>query len=141
MKKKIIILGSTGSIGKNTIDVVKAMPESFEVSAISAHSNEKELLQQAKELGVRSIALTGRKPEDSAIRYHSPEGLLDMIAETEADIVVNGVAGSAGLMPSVVSLQSGKDLALANKETIVMAGSFIAAVEKKSGKKIIPVDS
>ncbi|MCL2480713.1 MAG: 1-deoxy-D-xylulose-5-phosphate reductoisomerase [Spirochaetaceae bacterium] len=139
--KKVIILGSTGSIGKSAIDVIKSNPGNFKITALSAHSNEEELLKQAKVFNVKNLALTGTPPVDKSITYYSPKGLLDMIADTDADIVVNGVAGSDGLMPSVVSLKSGKNLALANKETIVMAGSLIANIAAQSNKKIIPVDS
>ncbi|MCL2705714.1 MAG: 1-deoxy-D-xylulose-5-phosphate reductoisomerase [Spirochaetaceae bacterium] len=139
--KKVIILGCTGSIGKSAIDVIKSSPESFKITALSAHSNEEELLKQAKIFNVKNMALTGKIPVDKSIAYHSPEGLLDMISDTEADIVVNGVAGSDGLLPSIVSLKSGKNLALANKETIVMAGRLIADIASKNNKKIIPVDS
>jgi len=139
--KKVIILGCTGSIGKSAIDVIKINPEKFKITALSAHSNEEELLKQAKIFNVKNMALTGKIPVDKSIAYHSPKGLLDMIADTDADIVVNGVAGSDGLLPSVVSLKSGKNLALANKETIVMAGSLIADIAFQNNKKIIPVDS
>ena len=139
--KKVIILGCTGSIGKSTIDVIKSCPRNFKIVALSAHSNEEQLLKQAKIFNVKKLALTGKKPDDSSIAYYSPKGLLDMISETDADIVVNGVAGSDGLLPSVTSLKSGKNLALANKETIVMAGSLIADIASKNNKKIIPVDS
>ncbi|MCL2294707.1 MAG: 1-deoxy-D-xylulose-5-phosphate reductoisomerase [Spirochaetes bacterium] len=139
--KKVIILGSTGSIGKSAIDVIKSMPGDFKISALSAHSNEEELLKQAALFNVKQLALAGKKPADKSIAYYSPAGLLDMISETDADIVVNGVAGSDGLLPSIASLKSGKNLALANKETIVMAGSFITDIALQTGKKIIPVDS
>ena len=95
----------------------------------------------AAKFSIKNLALTGKKPESPAVRYHGKSGLLDMINDTQADIVVNGLAGSEGLVPSVVSLKSGKNLALANKETIVMAGSFITQLAAECGKKIIPVDS
>ena len=139
--KKVIILGCTGSIGKSAIDVIKSMPGEFTITALSAHSNEEELLKQAKIFNVKNLALTGKKPVDKSIAYYSPKGLLDMVSAVEADIVVNGIAGSDGLLPSVTSLESGKNLALANKETIVMAGAIIADIASKNNKKIIPVDS
>ncbi|MCP5514238.1 MAG: 1-deoxy-D-xylulose-5-phosphate reductoisomerase [Spirochaetales bacterium] len=141
MKKKIIILGSTGSIGRNTIDVISSQPEKYEISAISAHNNEKKLNEIADRFKIKNLALTGKKPDNPSIKYYSKAGLLDMINDTQADIVVNGLAGSDGLMPSVVSLKSGKNLALANKETVVMAGCIITQLAADCGKKIIPVDS
>lgn len=141
MKKKIILLGCTGTIGKNTIDVIRAMRDCFEIVALSAHTREDLLLSLAKEFNVKNLTLSGKENSNKEIAYHSHEGLLRMIRETDADIVVNGIAGSAGLLSSFASLESKKDLALANKETVVMAGQLIAEAEKKSGKKIIPVDS
>ncbi len=141
MKKKVIILGCTGSIGKSTIDVIKSMPGDFEISALSAHLNENELLNLSRIFNVQNLALTGKKPADKSVAYYSPKGLLDMISDTDADIVVNGVAGSDGLLPSIASLKTGKNLALANKETVVMAGKLIADAALQSRKKIIPVDS
>lgn len=141
MKKKIILLGCTGTIGKNTIDVVRAMADCFEIVALSAHTREDLLLSLAKEFNVKNLTLSGKKSSNEEIAYHDHEGLLQMIRETDADIVVNGIAGSAGLLSSFAALESKKDLALANKETVVMAGQLIGEAEKKSGKKIIPVDS
>ncbi len=140
--KRIIILGTTGSIGKNTLDIVRSGGNEFSITGLSAHTNEMELLKTAKEFGISGpLALTGRKPSDPRIGYTGSEGLLRMIRETEADIVVNGIAGSSGLMPSVAALESGKHLALANKETIVMAGRLMKILASKKDLLILPVDS
>lgn len=141
MRKKIIILGVTGSIGKETLDTIREYPDTFEISAVSAHKNEDYLLKISKEFKIPVLALSGKKPKSSEITYSSRSGIMHMISDTEADIVVNGIAGSAGLLPSVATLRSGKDLALANKETIVMAGKLIMNLAEEHSSKVIPVDS
>ena len=140
-RKKVIILGCTGSIGLNTIDIVRAMPDSFQITALSANTREKELVSLADEFNVENTALTGKSPSSDEISYSGQDSLEKLIKETDADIVVNGVAGSEGLKPSIVSLETGKDLALANKETIVMAGGLINKLAEKYSCTIIPVDS
>ena len=140
-KKKIIILGCTGSIGKNTIDIISEMRDNFEIAALSANTNETSLLSIADRFNVKKIALTRKTPQSDRIAYHGKFSLIKMIKETEADIVVNGVAGADGLKPSIISLETGKDLALANKETIVMAGGLIKSLAAGKSKNIIPVDS
>ena len=139
--KRVLLLGSTGSIGKSTISVCEAFPKLFRLVGISAHTSEQELLKQAEKHGVSNIALSGKSPESNKIRYSGREGLIDFIKETEADITVNGISGAVGLIPSKTALESGKDLALANKETMVMAGTLINDLAAKCNKRIIPVDS
>ncbi len=141
MQKKIIILGVTGSIGKSTLQVVKKHRDKFIIVAASAHSNEQELISVSKDFNIPVLVLSGRKAKSPIINYSGKDSIINMLMETEADIVVNGVAGADGLLPSIVSLQTGKDLALANKETIVMAGKLIMQLAEDSGRKIIPVDS
>ena len=140
-KKKVIILGCTGSIGLNTVDIIRAMPDRFEVAALSANTREKELISLADEFKTANIALTGKTPSSDKIKYSGKDSLTELITETDADIVVNGVAGSEGLKPSIIAIETGKDLALANKETIVMAGGLISSLAEKHSGTIIPVDS
>ncbi len=139
--KRVIILGSTGSIGISTLSVCAAFPDRFPVAALSAHTSEETLLEQAQRFGVPVLALSGAKPKDTRIRFSGSEGLLAMISETEAEIVVNGISGAVGLLPSREALRSGKDLALANKETMVMAGPLVTELARAGGRRIIPVDS
>src|SRR6056297_331354 len=113
-EKKCIVLGSTGSIGINTLDVIRRNSSRFSIAALSAHTDEKKLLSQAAEFNVTPLALTGAPPEKNTVTYIGDEGLRQMIQETPAHIVVNGIAGAAGCMPSRYALESGKDLALAN---------------------------
>lgn len=141
MKKKVIVLGSTGSIGISTLDVIASMPDRFEVVGLSAYGNESALLAQAELFGTDNTALSGRRPANPRIRRSLEDGLLGMIRETEADIVVNGISGAAGFLPSIASLESGRTLALANKETLVMAGDLIKILASKKNVSIIPVDS
>jgi len=131
-KKKIIILGSTGSIGSSTLDIIRNNPSLFTVVGLSAHKNKNSLLKLSNEFGLKNSILTS----ESGI-----QPLLEMIRRTDADIVVNGIAGASGLLPSIASIDSGKHLALANKETIVMAGPLIRKLANTKQKKILPVDS
>lgn len=142
MKKKVLILGSTGSIGTSTVDIMKTFPDHFEVTGLSAHSNDELLVKQAKELGCNNLILTGKEESTyKEIKTFTYERLTDFIRENKADIVVNGIAGSRGLEPSAAAIESGKDLALANKETLVMAGPLIRDLADKKGVKLLPVDS
>lgn len=140
-RKKVIILGSTGSIGQSAIAVIRKQPDKFELIGSSSHTNEEQLLEQKAEFGVEKLALSGRKPNSSEVNYSGRGGLLEMVRNTEADIVLNGIAGADGLLPSVAALESGKDLALANKESIVMAGNLMKDIAREHNKHIIPVDS
>ncbi len=132
MQKKIIVLGATGSIGKSCIDILRHNPDLFKITGLSAHRDGEGLSLLEKEFGPCTCVLSLRDGEKK---------LLSMIRETEADIVVNGIAGSSGLLPSIAALESGKDLALANKETIVMAGPLIKRLAREKNGKILPVDS
>lgn len=145
MKKRIIVLGCTGSIGKSTLELVREFPELFEVVGLQAHTNEKELLDLGNEFSCTQLCLTGKNIGadvlNSRIIYYGKSSINNLIKYTEADIVVNGISGAEGLIPSVTTLKSGKNLALANKETMVMAGSIIKKIAKENNVKILPVDS
>ncbi|MGI5172007.1 1-deoxy-D-xylulose-5-phosphate reductoisomerase [Treponema sp. OMZ 840] len=149
MKKKVLVLGCTGSIGTSTLDIIRSFPDRFEVCGLSAHRNEKKLKEAAAEFGCKNTALTGTEAEADNTAVHrdlsaaaaSNEKIAKLIEKSGADIAVNGIAGAAGLMPSVLCLKNGIDLALANKETIVMAGHLIEDFAKKNGRRLIPVDS
>lgn len=141
MQKNIIILGATGSIGKGTLDVIEENSDKFKIVAITAHNNTEKLIEISNKFNVPILVISGRKSKNPLIQYSGKNSILKMLENTEADIVVNGIAGSEGLMPSVLTLKSGKNLALANKETIVMAGKLIMNLALKYRKKILPVDS
>lgn len=131
MKKKVLVLGATGSIGQSTLNIIESMSDKFTLSGISAHSNKDKLEALAQKFNCKNFFLSSA----------SEKGFIDFIQNTDADIVVNGIAGSAGLLPSLAALESKKDLALANKETMVMAGKLIKALAKKNNCRILPVDS
>jgi 1-deoxy-D-xylulose-5-phosphate reductoisomerase len=141
MKKRIAILGATGSIGKNTIDVIIKNRDYFDVVLLSSHSKTEELLAMKKDFPNAKLVLSGKKTSNENIDFYEPSGLIKAIHESGADIVVNGIAGAAGLEPSLAALESGTRLALANKETIVMASDLAFATAKKYRAEIIPVDS
>ena len=145
MKKRIIVLGCTGSIGQSTLELAREFPDLFEVVGLQANSNEAKLLELGKEFTCTQLCLTGKnigaEVLNSRIIYYGKNSVRNMIKYTEADIVVNGISGAAGLLPSVAALESGKDLALANKETMVLAGKIINKIAKENNVKIIPVDS
>ena len=147
MKKKILVLGCTGSIGTSTLNIIRSFPDRFEVCGLSAHKNQQKLKNLAAEFGCTNTVLTGSETgtahvdKDLSAAALSTEKIAQLIEKSHADMAVNGIAGSAGLMPSVLCIKNGIDLALANKETIVMAGSLIEALAEKNGRKIIPVDS
>ncbi|GAB4372852.1 MAG: 1-deoxy-D-xylulose-5-phosphate reductoisomerase [Spirochaetales bacterium] len=140
-RKRILLLGSTGSIGINALEVLSEKKDLFEITGLAAHRNEYLLLEQATRFGVTNLALSGVKPKDPRIRYHGQEGLLRLIEDSDAEIVLNGISGAAGFLPSMKSIQTGKHLALANKETLVMAGELVQKEAGKRGVSILPVDS
>ncbi|MDR2071140.1 MAG: 1-deoxy-D-xylulose-5-phosphate reductoisomerase [Treponema sp.] len=141
MKKRVAVLGATGSIGKNTIDVLREGRDCFETVLLSTHRDISGLLALSREFPGAALAVTG---PDSALPkgvYTGKEGLLRAIAGVAPDLAVNGIAGAAGLEPSLAVLDAGADLALANKETVVMAAPLVFALAKKKGRRILPVDS
>ena len=130
--KRVLVLGCTGSIGSSTLDIVKNMPEEFSVCGLQAHSNKDKLSALAADFNCPSLLSS----EDN-----SAEAFQKLIDQSKPDIVVNGIAGAAGLIPSKVVLENGIDLALANKETIVMAGPLIKELARNKGAALLPVDS
>ena len=142
MRKKIAVLGATGSIGKSTMDVLRQGPDDFEVVLLSGHKNIRGLLELAQEFPAARLALSGpASPGEGIEAYYGSQGLLTAIAESGADMVVNGIAGAAGLPPSIAALEAGADLALANKETVVMAAPLVFALAERNHRRILPVDS
>ena len=128
MKKRIAVLGATGSIGKITLEILRNQKESFEPVLFTAYKNATELEKLKQEFPCAQFVL-------------GSEGLLEAIACCGADIIVNGISGAAGLLPSVAAIKAGSDLALANKETVVMAGRLVLDLAREKNVKIIPVDS
>jgi 1-deoxy-D-xylulose-5-phosphate reductoisomerase len=141
MRKKVALLGATGSIGKSTLDVLRRGKDVFEPVLFSSHTDSAGLAALGAEFPDAALALSGVEQGVPSVGYFGKEGLLQAIINCSADIVVNGIAGAAGLAPSIAALESGMDLALANKETIVMAGPLVRALAKAKKARILPVDS
>lgn len=129
--KKILILGCTGSIGTSTLEIARNMCEQFKICGLTAHTSEEKLQSLCNYFECPGI-LTSKTGVD---------GIANLIEQTNPDIVVNGIAGAAGLLPSKIVLEHGKNLALANKETVVMAWTLIQDLAEKNNALIIPVDS
>ena len=148
MPRRIAILGSTGSIGRQALDVISRSASELSVVALSAAGSWEPLLEQARQHGVRKVAIADR---DAAARASEawtegevlagPDGVVRLIAECECDMVLNAIVGSAGLLPTVAALTEGIDLALANKESLVVGGELVTALSQATGAAIIPVDS
>src|SRR4051794_28738 len=146
--KRLLILGSTGSIGTQALDVVRRAGEAFELVGLSADSGWEALLSQAREHGVRRIGLADPEAAARAAEQWTagevlagPEGLARLVAESGADLVLNAIVGSAGLGPTIVALSEGIDVALANKESLVVGGELVTALSEATGAQLIPVDS
>lgn len=139
--KRVLILGSTGSIGQSTLDIMRSHHEDFRLVGLQAHINEQKLLIDAADYPDAHLCLSGKKPDSEKIKYHGAQGILDLIKDSAADIVVNGIVGASGLMPSVQTLKCGIDLALANKESMVLAGPLIKHLASVHRCRLLPVDS
>lgn len=142
--KRILILGSTGSIGTQTIDVVRAHPDRLQIVGLAAGSNATALSRQAADLGVTMLALADERAAaelSSAKVFAGAQGVCDLVAACEPDLVVGAISGSAGLRPLLTALESGTDCALANKEPLVVAGQIVTDTARRSGAQLLPVDS
>jgi 1-deoxy-D-xylulose-5-phosphate reductoisomerase len=149
-KKGIAILGATGSVGTQALDVIRAFPDKFEAVVLTCGSNGDLLIKQALEFKPKSVVVTDPiqykiVKEALALQrttvLYGEEGLIEAVQYAEIDIVLNAIVGSAGLKPTVMAIQSGKDIALANKETLVVAGELIMALVREYGVNMLPVDS
>ena len=149
-RKRIAILGSTGSIGCQTLDVVRQHPDRFEVKVITAGSNASLLAEQANEFSVPHAVICNESKYDevcgavtgSATQVHAGiSAACDLVTGEDVDIVVASMVGFSGLRPTLSAIRAGKDIALANKETLVAAGSVVMAEARRCGVRILPVDS
>ncbi|KAF6616879.1 1-deoxy-D-xylulose-5-phosphate reductoisomerase [Paenibacillus jamilae] len=147
--KRITVLGSTGSIGTQTLDVVSMHPDQFTVEALAGGSNIKLLAEQARlyhpkkvSVGTQQLADEIRPLLPSGIELHwGNEGLVELAANTEADMVVTAVMGSVGLHSTLAAIEAGKQIGLANKETLVTAGHLVTARARAKGVPLLPIDS
>jgi len=148
--KKIVVLGSTGTIGRNTLDIVRRNPRLFRVTAMAAGSNRELLRSQIREFRPVLVSV-GTEEDAAALRRElgspgpevvsGPEGARAAAVETGADLVVSAITGFSGLRPTLAAVRAGKTVALANKESMVVAGSLLRREAKRSGASLIPVDS
>jgi 1-deoxy-D-xylulose-5-phosphate reductoisomerase len=147
MARRLLILGSTGSIGTQALDIVARDPD-LELVGLSAERSSDALIEQAREFGVDRIALADAHAGARAAEQWTDgevlvgaEGLVRLVLESGADLVLNALVGSAGLGPTVATLGEGIDLALANKESLVVGGELVMALAEGTGAQILPVDS
>ena len=148
--KKIAILGSTGSIGTQTLDVVREHSDELQVVALAAGSNKERLKEQIKEFHPKLVSLSDEKKAQELKEELAGEqvevvcgmeGLIEVAGTNSADVVVTAVVGMMGILPTMEAIKKGKDIALANKETLVTAGHLIIPMAKEYGVSILPVDS
>jgi 1-deoxy-D-xylulose-5-phosphate reductoisomerase len=146
--KRIALLGSTGSIGQQTLDVVRCFPEQFQIVALAARSNVELLAQQAQEFHPSLVACFADTPDVAQAAQSAfphivlgEQGLLDVATYPEADIVVAATSGLVGLQPTLAAISAGKTIALANKETLIMAGHLVMQAAARANVSILPVDS
>ncbi|MCA1294188.1 1-deoxy-D-xylulose-5-phosphate reductoisomerase [Paenibacillus sp. alder61] len=147
--KKITVIGSTGSIGTQTLDVVRQHQDQFEVEGLAAGSNAELFVEQVRAFRPKKASVANREIADkvrssipSEVQlFHGEEGLVEVAAGTDADTVVTAIVGSAGLRPTLAAISEGKHIALANKETLVTAGHLVTDLARKKGVSLLPVDS
>ena len=150
MKKRIAVLGSTGSIGRQTLEVIGNHPGEFELVAITAGKNIDLLIEQALKYLPQYVVIADEKKYRDVHDALSAKpievmtgskSLAEVAGQSNADMVVTAMVGYAGLLPTVEALRAGKDIALANKETMVVAGEYITCLADQNKSKIIPIDS
>lgn len=147
--KKISVLGSTGSIGTQTLDVARMHRDQFQIEGLAAGSNVELLLQQVKEFGPRKVSVATKELADRVKHslpagtevFYGREGLIEIAAGTDAELVVTAVVGSMGLPSTLAAIEAGKNIGLANKETLVTAGHLVTAAAAAKGIKLLPIDS
>ena len=139
MKRRIVILGSTGSVGSQTLDVIRQFPDEFEVVGLSAHRNIDELATQIEEFGAHCFSCA----DDSIDRIGKASRVdtIDLATHPDADFVLHATAGVNGLAYAAASLGAGKTVGLSNKESIVMAGAQLSEIARQNGGRILPIDS
>ena len=149
MKKKIIILGATGSIGKSVLHIVKKFKDRFDIVGVSTHQNEKSMRNICTQFEPKNVIFTNRKLEKTSNKsyytgcsnlYFGSESFPDFL-NIDFDLLVNGISGFDGILPTFLAIEMGKDIAIANKETIVSGGNILIERALQNGSKLIPIDS
>lgn len=150
MKKRVAILGSTGSIGTQALEVIAAHPEIFSVTVLTAGGNADLLIEQAVKFKPEEVVICNEQHYDRVKAalfpfnikvYSSASALVSVVESDHVDVVLTAMVGYAGLLPTIHAIKAGKDIALANKETLVVAGEVITALAKQHNVSIYPVDS
>ncbi|MCX8033861.1 MAG: 1-deoxy-D-xylulose-5-phosphate reductoisomerase [Thermodesulfovibrio sp.] len=146
--KKVVILGSTGSIGRSALEVIKNFPDKFNVLGLSAKSSVHILEEQIKEFNPKYVAIFEKKAYEELRKkvknielLLGNEGICELARLKDADIIISAIVGAAGLIPTYEAVKAGKTIGLANKESLVLAGELIKRETKKNNAKIIPIDS
>ena len=152
--KKLTVLGSTGSIGLNTLDIIRQFPQKFRIEALSCRNSIESLSEQIKEFKPRLVCVdtakqaselresfSNGKSGPETVFVWGTEGLKQISSDPEVDLVVAGIVGAAGLEPTFAAVEAGKIVAVANKEPLVMAGELFIQTAKKTGAKLLPTDS
>ena len=148
-RRKVVILGSTGSIGTSALKVARQIPERMEVVGLAAGRRVEELAAQAREFGVKHVAIADESLADDLRRlvpagtevHVGQDGLSELAVLEGADMILVAIVGTAGLRPSLDAIRAGKDLAVASKEILVMAGEIVMAAAREAGVAVLPVDS
>jgi 1-deoxy-D-xylulose-5-phosphate reductoisomerase len=145
--KRVLILGSTGSIGTQVLEVIAASEGRLQVAGLSAGSSWEQALEQAKQHGAPAVALADPAAAEQARSQWGgrvlagEDGIRELVSESGADLVLNAIVGAAGLGPTIVALTEGIDVALANKESLVIGGELVTALAEATDSRLIPVDS
>ncbi|MDG1346761.1 MAG: 1-deoxy-D-xylulose-5-phosphate reductoisomerase [Crocinitomicaceae bacterium] len=149
-KRGIAILGSTGSIGTQALEVIETHPDKFDLLVLTANFNGDLLIEQAKKFKPQSVVIVDEKQyekvkqalwDDDILVYTGEKSLCDVVTYADIDVVLTALVGYAGLQPTLAAIDSGKSIALANKETLVCAGELVTAAAKQKSVNIYPVDS
>lgn len=150
LSKRIAILGSTGSIGCNALDVIANLGEPYQAVALTAHTQTDKLIEQVRRHGPDAVAVTRADPDPKLLAelrglgtevYTGPSGMEELVGRPDVDLVVAAVVGAAGLPAVLAAVRAGKTIALANKESLVVAGSLVVPEARRRGVQILPVDS
>ena len=149
-KKKVAILGSSGSIGTQALEVIEEQSHLFEVEVLTVNKNAQLLVKQAKKFKPNAVVIVDETMyshvnealfEEDIMVYSGSDALEQVVAYKEIDIVLTALVGYAGLKPTIAAINAGKDIALANKETLVVAGELVTSLAREKGVNILPVDS
>ncbi|OYW75230.1 MAG: 1-deoxy-D-xylulose-5-phosphate reductoisomerase [Verrucomicrobia bacterium 12-59-8] len=147
--RKVLLLGSTGSIGTSALKVARDIPERMQIVGLAANCSVEALVEQVRETGVKQVALTDAAAAEKArvllpadvVVHTGTQGLVDLVNESDADMVLVAIVGTAGLAPALAAIERGMHLAVASKEILVMAGEAVTEAAKRKGVNILPVDS